>query len=376
MIDIKNVIIRQACKNTNWIDTLYENYKQDVEKQVEQLANKMSQYDTIRDTSSLLELKKRIIQDGEKYCSYNGNKTNFRLYGIGRALFGDRINNVKFLPSMEHGVIFHDCNWGDTSLTARASCVTFGKFRKDILRRYYKTPIFEVGPYIQYADSYYSDEEMEKWKTKLGKTLVVFPMHSTDDSELSYSQKKYIREIKKLAVSFDSVFVCMFWWNLDTPIVNAFKKEGFIVGSAGYREDPMFLCRQKAIIEAADSIVTDAVGTHVGYCYKLGKTVKMIDSGTQTNIYGDNFMRNQVEIIKETLLSDDHKRIDRIMQFYWGSDISYTKQELDKIAEINEEITVNGRFWIKNYVKEARKLLVKYHETDEIKYKLLERALQ
>lgn len=376
MIDIKNVIMKQACRNTNWVNAIYEIYRQDVEKQVELLANEMSQYDTICDTASLLELKKRIIRDGKKYSSYNGNKTNFRLYGIGRALFGNQINNVKFLPSVEHGLIFHDCNWSDTSLTARASCITFGKFRKDILRRYYKTPIFEVGPYIQYADSYYLDEEMNNWKKKMGKTLVVFPMHSTDDSELFYSQNNYISEIKRLAVGFDSVFVCMFWWNLDTPIVKAFKAEGFNVGSAGYREDPMFLSRQKAIIEVADSVVTDAVGTHVGYCYNLGKTIKIINAGTRTQIYDDFFMRNQIETIKEALLSSDYERIDKIMQFYWGSDISYTREELNKIAEINEELTVNGRFWTKNYVKEAWNLLMKYQETDEIKYKLLERALR
>lgn len=96
MIDIKNVIMKQACRNTNWVNTIYEIYRQDVEKQVDLLAYEMSQYDTICDTASLLELKKRIIQDGKKYNSYNGNKTNFRLYGIGRALFGNQINNVKF----------------------------------------------------------------------------------------------------------------------------------------------------------------------------------------------------------------------------------------------------------------------------------------
>ena len=114
----------------------------------------------------------------------------------------------------------------------------------------------------------------------------------------------------------------------------------------------MFLSRQKAIIEVADSGYADAVGTHVGYCYNLGKTIKIINAGTRTQIYDDFFMRNQIETVKEgAFLSSDYERIDKIMQFYWGSDISYTREELNKIAEINEELTVNGRFWTKNYVK-------------------------
>ena len=376
MIDIKQILLKQVSRNTNWMNSLYRYYNQGVERHVAQLADEMSQYDTIQDTGILMELKKRIVQDGESYCSYDGNKTNFRLYGIGNALFGDQIDRAKFLPSMEHGLIFHDSNWSDTALTARASCVTFGKFRKNILRRYYDTPIFEVGPYIQYATPYYSDDKMKAWKTKLGKTLVVFPMHSTDDSELSYSEQEYINKIKKIAVCYDSVLVCMFWWNLDTPIVEAFRKEGFIVSSAGYREDPMFLRRQRTIIEIADHIVTDAIGTHVGYCYKLGKIVEIIDSGTKTHIYDDVFMENQIGKIKEVLLSDNKELIDKIMRFYWGSDISYGKEEIKKIADINEEITVNGRFWVKNYAREASKLLEKYRESDKVKYNLLEQALQ
>lgn len=376
MIDVKKTVMKQISKNTNWMNNLYKYYKKDTENQVNQLAQKMSRYDTIQDTESLLDLKQKIIRDGKTYCSYDGNKTNFRLYGIGEALFGNQIDKVEFLPSTEHGLIFHDSNWSDTAFTARASCITFGEFRKKILRRYYDTPIFEVGPYVQYAVPYYSEKKMSEWKERLGKTLLVFPMHSTDDSELSYSIKMYINKIKEIAVDYDSVLVCMFWWNLDMPIVEAFKQEGFKVGSAGYREDPMFLRRQRTMIEVADHIVTDAIGTHVGYCYQFGKIVEVIDSGTKTHIYDDVFMKSQIDKIESAILSGDKNLIDKTMQFYWGSDISYSKEELNKIAEINEEITINGRFWVKNYFKEAQKLIKKYREFDEIKYNLLKRALQ
>lgn len=376
MFDIKKIVMKQISRNTNWMNYLYRHYKKDVETQVEQLTREMSRYDTIQNTEILHDLKKKILQDGKVYCSYDGNKTNFRLYGIGKALFGDQIDRVKFLPSTEHGLIFYDSNWSDTALTARASCITFGEFRKNILRRYYNTPIFEVGPYIQYAEPYYSEEKMREWKKKSGKTLVVFPMHSTDDSELSYSEKEYIKKIKKIAIGYDTVLICMFWWNLDMPIVEAFKQEGFIIGSAGYREDPMFLRRQRTMIEMADYTVTDAIGTHVGYCYKLGKDIEVINSGTKTQIYNDLFMERQVENIKSAILSHDRNLIDETMNFYWGNNISHSKENLKKIAEINEEITIKGHFWVKNYSKVAQKLLEKYRESDDIKYSLLKYAMQ
>ena len=220
-------------------------------------------------------------------------------------------------------------------------------------------------------------EQIEKeWEKENGKTLVVFPMHSTDDSTLSYSEKEYIKKIKKIATGYDTVLICMFWWNLDMPIVKAFKQEGFKIASAGYREDPMFLRRQRTMIEMADCVVTDAIGTHVGYCYKLGKSVEMINSGTKTNIYNDTFIKQQVKNIENAILSGDRNLIDSTMKFYWGNDISYSKEKLKNIAEINEEITIRGHYWVKNYPKAARQLLEKYRESDEIKYSLLKRAMQ
>lgn len=106
MIGIKEIVMKEISRNTNWMNTLYKCYKKDAENQVAQLAQEMSKYDTIRNTESLLELKKKIIQDGKIYCSYNGNKTNFRLYGIGETLFGDQIDRTELLPATEHGLIF------------------------------------------------------------------------------------------------------------------------------------------------------------------------------------------------------------------------------------------------------------------------------
>ena len=100
--------------------------------------------------------------------------SNYRMYGISNALFENGFDKVYELPSVEHGLIFYNQNWTDTALTARASCVTFGPFRKQILQRYYKTPVFEVGPYIQYADNYYNHMQMVEWKDKLGKLYWFF----------------------------------------------------------------------------------------------------------------------------------------------------------------------------------------------------------
>lgn len=380
MMSINDRILNIVSSNTKLMAFVYEHYKNNVEKAVRKLVDEQSNYDTIKEIEPLLELKNKILEKKCKFVSYNGNMSNYRMYGIGNALFGKKIEKVYELPSVEHGLIFYNQNWTDTALTARASCVTFGPFRKQILQRYYKTPIFEVGPYIQYADNYYNQMQMSEWKTKLGKTLLVFPMHSTDDSVLNYDNRRYIQEIEKRAKDYDSIIISVFWWNLDDNIVQQFKNMGYHIASAGYREDPNFLRRQRAMIEVADHIISDSVGTHIGYCYKLGKQVEFITADTHIKVNGvisdkEHFNQEQRKTVQDAIEKGSSNEIDNIMNFYWGNNISLTREQLDAIVDINRDITISGHYWKKNYERIVRELLEEYRVKDILKYDLLKKSI-
>lgn len=380
-MNLKNGILNIVTENTKLTAYMYNHYKNNVEKEINSLANEMAQLDTIKDIQPLIKLKKQIVESGKSFTSYNGNMSNYRLYGIGETLFGKIETEVYMLPSIEHGLIFYNQNWTDTSLTARASCVTFGKFRKEILQRYYETPVFEVGPYIQYASCYYSEKEMKIWKEKLGKTLLVFPMHSTDSSVLNYNCECYIKEIEKRAKDYDSVVVCVFWWNLDDSIVDAFKNKGYYIVSAGFREDPNFLRRQRALIEVSDDVISDSVGTHVGYCYKLGKRVEFVTAKTEGSHKDsvdekEKFNIKQRENIQRIFQQESSERIDQMMDYYWGNEISLTREELKSIADINKEITIAGKYWKNRYKLVIQELLKEYEKKDLLKYRLLKNAVK
>lgn len=377
-MDMKEKVLKIATKNTRFMAFIYDHYRNDVEREIQDLADRMSKIDTIKDVQPLIDLKKDIVSNNRHFVSYNGNQSNYRLYGIGNALFGEVSEQVWKLPSIEHGLIFYNQNWTDTFLTARASCVTFGCFRKEILKRFYNTPIFEVGPYIQYAGDYYSAEKLEMWKKELGKTLLVFPAHSTDDSSLKYSYKKYIQEIERRASKYNSVIVCVFWWNLDDPIVQVFKNMGYYIVSAGYREDPNFLKRQKALITVADHIICDSVGTHIGYCYKLGKTIEFVTTQTEVKSLKsdkDSFYTNQCKRIQNAFQSQDKDKIEKIMNFYWGNNISLEKDDLKLIAEINKDITVAGKYQKNQYYMTACEMLGDYKRSNMKKFFLLKKAM-
>lgn len=356
-MNLKKILLYFFNKNIYLSEFLYSIYKPNIEKEVAALASKMSHYDTIEDISILYKLKFEITQHSKPFFSYNLNQTSCRLYGIHTSIFNNIEDRNIYFPSAEHGLIFHNSNWSDTQKTLRACCLTFGTFRKSILQKFYKTPIFCIGPYIHYANDYYSMEQFNKKKKELGKNLLVFPTHGTDDASITYNQSNFVDKIIELRKDFDSVSVCIFWWNIDDPIVKVLKNIGCHIVSAGYREDKHFLSRLKTIIKLSDFIIGDSIGTHVGYCLYLNKPfsyfsndtcVKYTSLGSQDN---QDFINHHINILKKLFLNSTHITQEQrdIANYYWGFDQIKTHQEIEDIYKINKLITKNCNGFLSKY---------------------------
>lgn len=364
-MNIKKKLFSLVKKNTYIADMLYKSYKFNLEKNIKKLSENMSNYDTIDNVNSLIDLKKDIVLNNKPFYSYNLNETSNRLYGIHSSIFSSINDKNIYFPSAEHGLIFHNKNWSDTESTLRASCLTFSQFRKSILQQYYQTPIFCVGPYIHYAQDYYTPTEFERKKEILGKNLLVFPTHSTDDSKITYEQQNFIDIILEYKRNFDSVTICAFWWNIDDPLIKFLKKLGCNIVSAGYREDKKFLSRLKAIIQLSDFTIGDSIGTHIGYCLYLNKPFSYFPNKTDiqyTNLGCDEnirFITYQIDILKKTFI--DSKSISpeqlKIANYYWGFDQIKSTQQITDIYNINKIITKNCLGFVEKYGEFSKRLL-------------------
>lgn len=364
-MNFKKNVLCLAKKNTYLANSIYSVYKFKLEKQIEELSRSMSQYDTINDINCLVNLKNDIKLKQKPFFSYNLNRTSSRLYGISPSIFKFINDKNIYFPSAEHGLILHNKNWSDTASTLRASCVTFGQFRKSILQEHYKTPIFCIGPYTHYATDYYSEEDFLRKKSVLGKNLLVFPTHGTDDCKITYSQQNFVDKILEIKNNFDSVSVCVFWWNIDDPLVKILKNIGCHIVSAGFREDRNFLSRLKTIIKLSDFIIGDSIGTHVGYCLHLGKPFSYFSTNTEisTDNLGDSenqiFINYHSNILKKTFLNSKEITDEQIeiANHYWGFDQIKSPNEIHDIYTINKLITKKCMGFVDRYSDYARYLL-------------------
>lgn len=342
----KKKLIDWGRKNCYVNETIFHYYKRSRSRQLDKIISFLQDEDTLQNQEKLSQYRSEIQKGTLPYWSYDINETNYRMYGIGESLFGKTKSRKIWYPSIEHGLILYPKVWTDVLETCRAGVVTFGEFRKKILKRELDIPVYTVGPYIQYASDYYDEEKRKAYKNKLGKNLLVFLSHSTDKAEVSFEEAKYMEEVLSLRNQFDTINICAFWWNINDSFVDRWRAEGCNIVSAGYREDPLFLSRLKEIILASDMVLGDDVGTNIGYCLSLNKPFRLLELKTKVNT-NESTEKEQAERlehkerIRTAFLTDDYfnPQQKEVFEYYWGGGIFRSERERECIAEINKKIT-------------------------------------
>lgn len=174
--------------------------------------------------------------------------------------------------SIEHGSYFNDYL---EEIEIRPKVIfTMSEMRRSLLMEKLKNKIvISVGPYIQYVNDIYKPKKMKSIKRMLGKTLLVFPSHSSNDIEVSYDIEEFIKEINTIANenNFSTVLVCVYWRDYLDGNCKAFLDEGYKLCSAGHAYDSFFLDRLKTIINLSDVVMANKFGTHMGYVVSMGK---------------------------------------------------------------------------------------------------------
>ncbi|MHC8949279.1 hypothetical protein [Sphingobacterium hungaricum] len=195
------------------------------------------------------------------------------LYGNGNKIFPNFKNLDVNNCAIEHGFIFgslvqrfHVESWTDT-------VVTFSDYRKSFIKSKTQKEVVCVGPYIHYANSnnILTDIEKKNLKNNLGKVLLIFPSHSIMNLDVKYDKDNFIDFIKAKSLDFDSVLVCLYWADILKGEDKKFLDQGYKVVTAGHINDLYFLDRLKLFFELSDAVLSNSVGTHVGYSIFMNK---------------------------------------------------------------------------------------------------------
>lgn len=253
---------------------------------------------------------------------------------------------------MEHGLYWGGMVHKDEIHWHYSSIITLSEKRKlDIEKKLPNKTAIPIGPYIHYANSILSSKEQSKLKQKLGKVLLVFPSHSVKNVDKKYDYKSFIEEINKRKKDYDTVLVSLYFIDaLDPSKVKVYEDEGFKVVTSGHKFDFNFVARQKTIIELADMTMSNAIGTHIGYCIFLKKPhyvfnqelklvaineteQKRIDSVSEPEDYAVELQQKEIftNLFSNFNPIEISKEQQDLCSEYWGFQELKSKEELSII---------------------------------------------
>ena len=246
-------------------------------------------------------------------------------YSIKKCVGIDKLNKG---CSIEHGLYYEDNYIPSASYSKTIkTIVTLSDIRKEIIERNVKKEAIPIGPYIHYAESLLSVEEIDEIKKKYGRILLFFPSHGSVEGNDSYDVQIMINKLQDIRnkYSFDTVFVNMFYYDvLYSHYVEIYKKAGFVITTAGHRYDLNFIARLKSIIELSDMVVSNAVGTNIGYSIYMKKPTAILDEANYEKGSMVAEVSSALQNISEIILPEQYEVVSK----YWGFNCVKTPEEL------------------------------------------------
>jgi len=255
------------------------------------------------------------------------------------------INESSFISAtMEHGSYLADDYYWDSDINFPFNTIIVNSnLRKNVLSKACNKNIEVVGPYIAYAQSLLTASQVQKEKKRLGKNLLVFPMHSTHWIDVNYNIQEFIKQINHIAKEFNSVRICMYWKDILRGDYKPYKEEGFEIVCAGHIYEPHFLPRLRSLIEISDHTMSSQAGTQLCYSIYLDRPHLLYQNDSELVVHLDEIKNDTDNRAKKVADGNNFKEIHavfsefssgitkeqyNVVDKYWGISSVKSKEEL------------------------------------------------
>ena len=237
------------------------------------------------------------------------------------------INFPPYKLGIQHGYVFEICHFEKLKLEKRNLV-----WSKKLVNMYHEHTsnqcIYAIGAPFFYAKSLLDDKQLNEEKKRLGKNLLVFPMHSQIDVDTNYDTKRLLSILSKERERFDTIRICMYWKDILRGTHKVFLEAGYECVCNGHLYDQNFLRRQKSLFALADATLSNGVGSHIGYSIFMNKPHWLIDDNYE---YKNTMKGGDAEDLTYVTTKNNFQRVKKA--FIGNSDYLITKQQKDVIDE-------------------------------------------
>lgn len=352
---------------------------------LDKLAEESSKIDLLADVSEFAKVSKealRMNREENLSLMHRGMKGESDFYGNLQTIMnyaGISENDRKYFPIVSH----QDCMPIYTpAFQYKTAVIMSGKYyRRKIHERAPYVPVFSIGPYIYYAESIYSQQELQYVKEKTGRMLLAFLPHSIESVKRKFDRNDFIDSlIREYKIQFECIWLCVYWADINDSVCEYARDRGIHVVTAGFRFDSKFNQRLKTILELADAVVCGDIGTFISYALLMNKPIgrlrisnddTIIDGELKLDLEKKLQLTKDYKIFKEKFyILFDRKLKNTKEQKEWMSDVAGFNQVRDKeyikrIFEISRDIWNMCRCDLKKYPEAVRKVYDFYEESYE-----------
>ncbi len=157
-------------------------------------------------------------------------------------------------------------------------CVASRK-RSKCVRKMANKLYIPFGPsIIPFAEPLYNSLQIESIKATLGKTLLVFNLHSSPTVAFQGGDEFLVEEVEKIAKKYDynTIIICIHYEDIIRGKAVFFEKKGWVVVTAGDKGNIDFADCLKTIFMIGDHVVLNGYGSPLGYAGYLKKPITVI----------------------------------------------------------------------------------------------------
>ncbi|MDR1571352.1 MAG: hypothetical protein LBS32_02395 [Clostridiales Family XIII bacterium] len=348
-----------------------------------------------RDMDSDLIGDEECVKEYYRYYQYAdslffrdcANVVNYenRLYGYFDALraFGKSDVELCESPCVKHGVIFSHRHFGIN----HHNFIACGDYNAGRLHRISKDILhFAVGPYIAYAPGFYSPDRFREYKGRLGRNLLVFYVHSTTKVSVEADADGFAERALLEGGRFDSLTLCIHINDYYSAFTQRMRAAGARIVCAGAVHEPYFIYRLRTIIDAADAVITNGLGSHIPFSLALGKPVKFAGFGIKMTHVGNSARYGELEDespLKSCLRAEPaspfaitQEQLD-IYEPFAGFSRLRTREEINAVFGLSKRIIRGCDYDLTRYVDSIRNTYrdLEREEPDGLRFGLMKDAL-
>lgn len=351
---------------------IHKGYKE-FNTELEEIIKRAKQWDLIESNEDFVayedqwrELRQTQPERGGFEIRYKSVFAESLSYGHLQALFyyaGIPLKNAIYLPNIEHGITLR----GVSSQPFPTNAVVSSARRRRLIHQFRpESPVFCVGPLIHYAQGFYTAEQLEACKRRLGKTLLLFPAHSHETVKAVYGEEKYVNMVlERYAGQYDTILACIFYNDLFGETCRLFRERGVHVVSCGFRFDPYFIRRLKTLLLLCDHISMNQFSTSLGYALYFNRPVELWSPDeVKLDFYGermeDEAMLQKTAEFFKVFAPNGFRITERqkaLVEDIWGEAQIKTPQEIEAIVAVCKRILWKSWGDLKNYPNAAIKVL-------------------